>query len=137
MKALNGERSMSQEGELLRSINTNMNSMRLVGMVPNFDTFKEQEAWWLMSRHWTNRQKTKYQAWWDAIYRLQRDKDDKATVGLIIAYALQEMARRRYEKEPFVFPHKLGVTDEKHAARVCEYVVSHYEKLDPELGIGV
>lgn len=135
---VNGEvgKIISQEGELLRSISACMNSMRALKLIPDWYHFSHTDAWWEMSRQWTSRQKTKYEAWWSAIYHLQRDKSDKATVGLIIAYCLQEKVRRNHNHTPTVFPQKLGITDDLHALRVQEYVRSKYEALDPELGIG-
>lgn len=124
-----------QEGMMLRHIKASMDSLRLIGIVPNFDNFKEHEAWWKCSRRWTNREKTKYKAWWNAIYRLQRDKNDHGTVSLIIGFLLQEKARRFYAKEPPLEIEKLGKFDDAHVERVKKYVREHYELIDPDLGV--
>lgn len=121
---------------MLKHISGSMNAMRLVGIVPNFETFQELEAWWTMSRGWTDRQKTKYQAWWDAIYTLLRDKNDVQTVALIVACCLQEKARRAYSAEPPLDHSRLKIEDKQHIKFVREYVSQHCKQLDPEMGIG-
>lgn len=128
-------RIAEQEGEMLKHISSAMNSMRLVGIIPQFQNFQELEAWWLMSKEWTNRQKTKYKAWWDAIYTLLRDKNDVKTVALIVACCLQEKAKRAYSTEPPLDPNRLQIDDQQHIKRVREYVRDHYKQLDPEMGI--
>ena len=128
-------RIAEQEGELLKHISGTMNALRLVGVIPQFENFMELEAWWMLSRHWTNRQKTKYRAWWDAIYTLQRDKNDTQTVALIVASCLQEKALRAYSKEPPLDFKRLGVSDERHIKKVREWVKERYKQLDPEMGI--
>lgn len=128
-------RIAEQEGEMLKHISISMNSMRLVGWVPSFENFQEIEAWNDLSHNWTNRQKTKYKAWWDAIYTLLRDPKDRATVALLIACCLQEKAVRSYSKEPPLDMSRVGISDEAHIKRVREYVRDHYKQLDPELWI--
>lgn len=123
-----------REGEMLRSISTAMNSLRLVKVIPTFYNFAQLEVWQHMSRDWSGAEKRKYGRWWDGLYHVMRDKSDKASVALFIAYLLQEQARRNGSKMEVV-PATAGITDLEHAERVREYVLSHYEGLNPDIGI--
>lgn len=135
----NGETAhlTEQEGPILQSVSTCMNSLRLLGIVPTFYNFSQTEAWWELTKGWTDRQKAKYRAWWTAIQTLQRDAKDIGTVRLILACLVQEKARRNYHKIPKISAAALGVIDERHAEAVREHVRSNYEALDPEKGLGV
>lgn len=123
------------EGEMLKHIGGSMNAMRLLKLIPDFETFKETEAWWMTSRNWSPRAKSKYKAWWNAIRFLQRDAKDSNTVSLLISFCLLETVRRQYAKEMPLDFRKLGETDVKHIEVVRNYVREHYTELDPEFAL--
>lgn len=120
---------VDQEGPLLQHIRAVMNTLRMCALIPNFYNYSQTEAWWKASRHWTDRQKEKYKAWFEGLYRCTRDKDDKASVHLFLAYLIQEKAKRANQQIPNIFPVKYGVSDAQHAERIREYVRSHFEAL--------
>lgn len=123
------------EREMLKHIGGSMNAMRLIKLIPDFAIFKETEAWWMASKNWSPRAKSKYQAWWEAIRCLQRDAKDSKTVSLLISFCLQETVVRSYGKELPLNLSKIGETDEKHIERVKAYVKERYTALDPEFSL--
>lgn len=126
---------MRNIGPILKVISSYQHTLRSLRIIPTWYNFINHEAWPKLSRNWSTREKSQFQAWWSGIHHHTRDKKDMQSISLFIAYVLQERVRRDHGVTPPVFPEKYGITDAQHAGRIQEYVRSHYQSLDPSKGI--
>ena len=123
---------VANESRLITLIRAQQNSLRLLGIVPGWYAFTQSEVFWEFRKAgFTNREKAKYQAWWTFLFAIMRNKDDKETVQYGVACLIAEKARRSYGKTIPVQPKSFGLSDDEHATRVREYVLEHYEGLNP------
>lgn len=118
------------DSQLMTAIRAQQNSMRVVGIIPEWYNFTHTELWRDIRPALTRRERAKYQAWWTLMYSLKRDTKDKETMLLAVAYLVREKAKRAYAKTLPVNPAAFHIPP-AHAKRIEEYCRTHFEALVP------
>lgn len=119
------------DAELVKHIRAQQNSYRSVGIIPSWANFVADEFWWEICKTLTtNKERAKYQAWWNLLFEYLRDPRDEASLMYAVGVMVQEKLRRSYGKNRSVAALECGVEDEAHARKIEEYVRTHFESLN-------
>jgi len=136
---MNLNRLVADDLQLMRYIRAQQRSLRLVGIIPTWKNFMDSDFYFEEFQRdggITITERRKYQAFWEMLLQLPRDKNDHQSISLAFAYLFQEKQRRDGGRIPEVDPRKFKFVgkDKEHVEKVREFVLSNYENLVPPSG---